>query len=172
VRVGRYQDLFPPQVDYRGRYLCRVCREILPGRLRSFCSDACKDAALIRCWPSEAARQVGKRDRGVCSRCGVDAGAMSRAFWRWYSIRVRHGGIAGVNRLQAWFCGRGWPATSGRIKWWEAHHKVPVVEGGGLCGLDGLETLCSRCHRAETAALAKRRAEARRTGVVKEQTCS
>jgi 5-methylcytosine-specific restriction endonuclease McrA len=44
-----------------------------------------------------------------------------------------------------------------RVTWWESDHIVPVVEGGGECGLEGLRTLCWRCHRAETAALAKRR---------------
>jgi hypothetical protein len=28
----------------------------------------------------------------------------------------------------------------------EAHHKVRVVDGGGLCGLEGYETLCWQCH--------------------------
>lgn len=45
---------------------------------------------------------------------------------------------------------------------WEADHVVPVVEGGGFCGLDGYRTLCVFCHRAETAALATRRTQARR----------
>lgn len=46
--------------------------------------------------------------------------------------------------------------------WWQADHVVPVVEGGGGCGLDGLRTLCTLCHLAETKALARRRAERRR----------
>ena len=45
---------------------------------------------------------------------------------------------------------------------WEADHIIPVVEGGGLCGLQNYRTLCLACHRKETAALARRRAEARR----------
>lgn len=45
---------------------------------------------------------------------------------------------------------------------WEMDHIVPVVEGGGGCGLDNLRTLCLACHRAETAALAARRARSRR----------
>ena len=42
---------------------------------------------------------------------------------------------------------------------WEMDHIVPVVEGGGSCGLDNLRTLCVACHRKETAKLAKRRAK-------------
>lgn len=44
---------------------------------------------------------------------------------------------------------------------WEADHIVPVVEGGGACGLDNYRTLCTPCHKSETAALAARLAEAR-----------
>ena len=32
---------------------------------------------------------------------------------------------------------------------WEAHHTVPVSEGGGGCDLDGFETLCVACHDDE-----------------------
>jgi hypothetical protein len=45
---------------------------------------------------------------------------------------------------------------------WEAHHKVAVVQGGGLCGLEGYETLCFRCHNEETRKLRKALADARR----------
>jgi len=48
---------------------------------------------------------------------------------------------------------------------WQADHIVPVCEGGGECGLDGLRTLCRKCHNRETAALAARRAAKRRTEV-------
>lgn len=45
---------------------------------------------------------------------------------------------------------------------WQADHIVPIAEGGGECGLDGLRTLCTCCHKRETRALARRRAERRR----------
>ena len=45
---------------------------------------------------------------------------------------------------------------------WQADHIVPVVEGGGSCRLDNLRILCVWCHKEETRALAKRRAEQRR----------
>lgn len=32
---------------------------------------------------------------------------------------------------------------------WEAHHIVPVEEGGGACELEGFELLCSPCHAEE-----------------------
>jgi 5-methylcytosine-specific restriction protein A len=42
---------------------------------------------------------------------------------------------------------------------WEAHHIIPVSEGGGQCGLENYQTLCIACHKIETAKLARRRAE-------------
>lgn len=46
---------------------------------------------------------------------------------------------------------------------WEMDHIVPVVDGGGACGLENLRTLCLPCHNKESARLAaylaKRRAE-------------
>jgi 5-methylcytosine-specific restriction endonuclease McrA len=45
---------------------------------------------------------------------------------------------------------------------WGMDHTIPVCEGGGCCDLSNLRTLCLPCHRKETAALAKRRAELRR----------
>jgi 5-methylcytosine-specific restriction endonuclease McrA len=53
----------------------------------------------------------------------------------------------------------GW--TSGRTTAWDADHIVPVVEGGGLCGLDNYRTLCHPCHKKVTADLAARLARKR-----------
>lgn len=52
--------------------------------------------------------------------------------------------------------------TSGRSSGWDADHIIPVIEGGGLCGLENYRTLCHPCHKKETAALAARRTQARR----------
>jgi 5-methylcytosine-specific restriction endonuclease McrA len=42
---------------------------------------------------------------------------------------------------------------------WQADHIVPVVEGGGECDLSNMRTLCTQCHKRETAALRKRLAK-------------
>jgi hypothetical protein len=48
--------------------------------------------------------------------------------------------------------------------WWEMDHIVEVVNGGGGCGLDNLQTLCVVCHKAKTkrlmAQLARNRKQA------------
>jgi 5-methylcytosine-specific restriction protein A len=45
---------------------------------------------------------------------------------------------------------------------WQADHVIPVVEGGGECGL--LRTLCTPCHKRVTRELAARLARARAEG--------
>jgi 5-methylcytosine-specific restriction protein A len=45
---------------------------------------------------------------------------------------------------------------------WEADHILPVVEGGGECGLEGYRTLCRPDHQRVTARLMTRLAEKRR----------
>jgi 5-methylcytosine-specific restriction endonuclease McrA len=82
---------------------------------------------------------VFKRDKGRCAICGE-----VRFIERFRSAR----GVV-VER-----------ETS--VPQWEMDHVVPVIEGGGEVGLEGLRTLCCPCHRIETAKLAARRAEARR----------
>ncbi|CAE7521226.1 DBP2 [Symbiodinium natans] len=45
---------------------------------------------------------------------------------------------------------------------WQADHVVPVWRGGGVCGLENLQTLCAACHGQKTKQEAQERAEARR----------
>ncbi|GAB5036982.1 hnh endonuclease [Nannochloropsis oceanica] len=53
------------------------------------------------------------------------------------------------------------PFNSGLF--WHADHIVPVVEGGGLQGLENFRILCVACHQTATAKLRERRAQAKRS---------
>lgn len=33
---------------------------------------------------------------------------------------------------------------------WQADHIIPVIDGGGACGLDNFQTLCTSCHQLKT----------------------
>ena len=127
----------------------------------------------MRSDPGYARKQVAKRDQGVCAGCGLDTRA-ARRIWEatrreeWedrikrkvpylpYLPAFKGISDASDGLLVAWGIMK--PFQS----WWENNHCVPVVEGGGLCGLEGYETLCQGCHRIHTAALRKRMAAQRR----------
>lgn len=163
-RTIKYSIAFPPRKDAEGRYLCRTCGVVLDGRKTSFCSQACRDDALIRCWPSEARRQVKARDKEVCAGCGLDCAAAKKiiqtAGRECWGQGVRWNGQIG--RISGYEAVWQFLATKPRSHLWEANHIVPVVEGSGGCGLDNLETLCIWCHRDHTAELRRRMAMARR----------
>jgi len=124
-----------------GRALCRQCSTEVPVGRRTFCSTACVDVWRIRTDPGFLRLKVWERDHAICARCGVDSVATAPP-WR--------NGSARKNRAR------------GTGDLWQADHIVPVAEGGGECGIDNLRTLCTACHRAETAALRKRLAAAAR----------
>jgi 5-methylcytosine-specific restriction protein A len=120
-----------------GRPLCRQCAQEIPkgGWRRTFCSDACVDAWRIKTDPAYLRLRVFERDHGICAQCSLD------------TMAIPHG--------------KRTPRARGTGHLWQADHIVPVVEGGGECGLDNLRTLCTACHKAETAALRKRLAQTR-----------
>ncbi len=154
-----------------GRRLCLECGdELSEARKRfTFCGDECRRRRAIVCHPTSARWQVKERDRGICARCGLDCKALDDAIadfgftykagiWRGKPLYGRQSELAVAWLRSQGFvrAGYGWKST------WEAHHAHPVVEGGGGCDLDGYETLCFRCHRAETKELHGRLADKRR----------
>lgn len=166
-----------------GRGLCRRCGEEVPKGRLTFCGEACIHEWKLRTDPGYLRNQVEKRDRGRCGRCGVRPQA-------WSDHHGIAGKLADVQRdidrangmskldADAWFLIRakaiherwdelfgvlrGLGYVDGRGHWWEADHVVAVVEGGGQCGIDNLQTLCLRCHKAKTRAMHRARAKGRR----------
>lgn len=151
------------------------------------CSDACRTEAKIRAGHTETIRAaVWQRDRGVCAACGFDTAAVTRTAalasdltsevlrfgtGRWrageFVLHVpteMHRAAERIDSLLREISGKALRILRERYGSppWEADHVIPVAEGGGGCGLDGYRTLCVACHRAETAALARRLAQARR----------
>lgn len=127
-----------------GRFLCWCgCgREVSPPR-RHWFSAACVDEWKGRNDLAYIRAKVFERDKGICAKCGIDCQAA-------YAKALDEKSIL-----------PGFPNDFGR-DWWEADHIVPVIRGGGQCGLDGYRTLCVPCHKGETAKLARERMTERR----------
>ena len=128
--------------DAEGRWLCKVCKAPCGGRRTAYCGNEC----WYRNTPSIMRSKVYRRDKGVCSQCGLDTEKLPTP---------KH-----------------WTATVHR---WEADHIVPVSEGGGLCGLEGYRTLCkgpdtNNCHGKVSGELRKRLNEAKRAETIQRET--
>ena len=127
-----------------GRGLCRWCSLEVPPRRFTFCSAYCVHEWKLRTQPAYLREQVFLRDRGICAACFVDTIEALR------QLRRSRGNNRGQLMLH-------WGLRTGiRRSLWEADHVVAVVEGGGECDLENIQTLCLRCHRTATRMLRKR----------------
>lgn len=133
--------------------LCTWCDKPVPRGCRVYCSAACSDEVYIRCHPGTARHHVRYRDKAVCGICGLD----TKTLLRW---KNRDKSPAEYKEMLRKFGYEDSPwARSSR---WDMDHVVPVIEGGGMCSLEGLRTLCAPCHKRKTKELASRRAQQRR----------
>ena len=135
-----------------------------------WCSRECFEDVALRCGLIKAPPLVYARGRGICATCGADAGTATRVLERirqvdrWdfrLSYTENHERTADA-RAAAFLVLDAWGVSEETRSLWDADHIVPVVEGGGGCGLENYRTLCVSCHRTQTAQLASRRAGRRR----------
>lgn len=151
---------------------CTICGDrVTPPRIH-YCSQDCIEQFQIRCWPAAGVHHLSRRDRGICSLCGLDTSLyadLPRYFVTLHDPKFFRSLFGhkmkwqDVSRAKCNCFGCVTAREALLIATWEADHIVPVSEGGGLCGPAGLRTLCGGCHRIETAKLAGRRAASKRT---------
>jgi 5-methylcytosine-specific restriction enzyme A len=127
-----------------GRGLCRWCSLEVPRGRFTFCSQFCVHEWKLRTQPAYIREKVFERDRGICADCGIDTVAAAR------KLRFSRGATR-TSLLAHWGL-----RTRSRKSLWDAHHIVPVIEGGGECDLSNIRTLCLRCHRIATTLLRNR----------------
>lgn len=135
--------------------------------------SGCVHEWMLRSTPSYMRSAVYQRDHGVCAACGVDTDALQVAVSSMPRVNTRNGTLQ-LRRLDADSRGTevyryftpDFPVVDragalsalgfrGSELWsegvWHADHVVPVEHGGGLCGLEGMQTLCAPCHRKKTS---------------------
>ncbi len=159
--------------------VCRWCSSALSGRRTAWCSFGCEQTFRENHDWSVARVAALKRDNYACVRCGrigwndlphglLGGTLMKRRDTRW---------VPPMLHIDAWRKAEA-PAFAVALQrehaWWilgvthepnnashdlEVNHKTPV-RGKRLYGcqhhLEGIETLCRRCHYAETAAQRRR----------------
>ncbi len=96
------------------------------------------------------------RDAGMCAGCGVVCELMEQRRptepLHHPTLRVGYCTVSCALRVP---CGAPYHEAV-TVEPWEAHHVVPVSEGGGGCDLGGYVILCRACHGKETGKLRKR----------------
>lgn len=148
VRTNR--DLREPlrgKKSFRGKKLlnCRWCGSQIMGMRRSFCSDVCVHEHKLRSDVGYMRKAVFERDNGICSVCKRDCEKLKKD-----ALEILKVGNDAAKFLKE----AGFPER--RIKLflnkergaslWDADHVIPVILGGGGCGLEGMRTLCVPCH--------------------------
>jgi len=158
-----YRDLPPQHKNADGKWICRWCGKVCPGRRRSWCCDECLNEYWILRDPGYARRRTYERDKGVCAICGLDT-ELIEGIVKWgmderardcrgsYYHDSQRRQVLDLIKIE----------YGGAIHLWEADHTVPVAEGGGSCGLDNIRTLCIGCHHDETRKLHGRLANKRK----------
>lgn len=146
---------------------CAWCAGALPdasfahGVNCTYCSQECAEKGRLKrggMYASTRVRaQVFGLEGGVCRKCGIDA----------HALYTRITALEPPERLSAlinakWQLPRTGAALDRLLQspkegdFWQADHIQAVAEGGGGCGLDNLQTLCTPCHRFETEKLRSR----------------
>lgn len=151
-------DLLRIMLD-RSKGQCTWCGQPVGKGRSKWCGEVCVEQFKLRCDSAYQRTFVEKRDGMVCRICGRDITAAKQ------QLREGRKAILGdqtlspdeqrrqVAELEA-ACG------FARLTHHEVDHIVPVCEGGGLCGPEGLRLTCGTCHAAETKKLSGRRAKA------------
>jgi 5-methylcytosine-specific restriction protein A len=143
-----------------GEKICYNCGGPLPKGRPYNCSTECSEEWRTKTSPSHMRFRVYQRDKGVCARCGLDTVALQEEYrklpkakgWNENDIDVR----------EEFRKAHGIPAGRTTTDWWDADHIVPVIEGGGECGLANYRTLCIPCHQTVTRELHSRAKQKRK----------
>lgn len=161
--IPRIQKIWPYDRDRKpggvNHLRCRYCGNPCAGRRTSFCSPACVHEWRLRAHPSYLRSCVRRRDRGVCAVCRRDTYALRNRLYA--LLRTNPDGVFSfLNRHRLSYKKEmRWNQEEVRVtihSLWQADHVIPIVEGGGGCGLENLQSLCVWCHRKATRALRAR----------------
>ncbi|CBZ53606.1 conserved hypothetical protein [Neospora caninum Liverpool] len=121
-----------------------------------FCSGDCRAAFFARKNADSLRRQVFRSDRGICCSCGIDCVALLAGV---KAMRAAGQDAATIGAFIGSFAPafRAFPTLCALLirepvdgNAWHADHIIPVHQGGGLCDLTNVQTLCRACHQLKT----------------------
>ncbi|XP_072020208.1 DNA annealing helicase and endonuclease ZRANB3-like [Amphiura filiformis] len=148
-------------VDKDGCPLCLFCGQATLSEAESrhkgaawdrrFCSEQCKEEHGLRNKSSKFAREkLLEAEHGICQQCGLHAHDlftqvrdMAKSQRKDFLKSTPYASLS-AQKLNEMI------KTPYAGQYWHADHIVAVYEGGGLCSLDNLRTLCVMCHEKVT----------------------
>lgn len=147
--MKRYLDKFIPAKDLPRTEdnlpCCRWCNKGVIKPRRTICSNECQHELLIRTNNRYIRDCLYKRDKAICSVCKIDTKQIAANALKLADEEL-HNYLKSNNislKRKIWIRKHG-----GGL--WDADHIVTVKDGGGVCGLDNLRTLCISCHKNKT----------------------
>ena len=143
--MGKLVDAKLLPKDENGNTCCRWCNKpVLPPR-RTMCSPKCVHELSLRINGRYLRNCVYERDKGVCAICKIDTKITAKQARELTGQDLdeflKKYGISKKRKL--------WVKKHGGGLW-DADHIIPVKDGGGMCGLDNIRTLCIMCHKNVT----------------------
>jgi 5-methylcytosine-specific restriction protein A len=124
---------------------CRWCGKGVNKPRRTICSNECQHELLLRISNRYIRDCLFLRDKGICCMCNTDTKKIANQALK-ISNEEKNDFLKSHNislKRKIWIRKHG-----GGL--WDADHIIPVKDGGGLCGLDNLRTLCISCHKNVT----------------------
>jgi hypothetical protein len=135
-----------------GLTCCRWCGMGVKPPKRTMCSPECVHELKLRINGRYLRDCVYKRDRGICAICNIDtkktASTANRLTCEEKIKFLEDNSISTKRKIWVQKHGGGL---------WDADHIIAVKEGGGLCGLENIRTLCIKCHKVVTKSLVSKK---------------
>ena len=145
---GKYKKKEELGKTEEGYTCCRWCKKSVKPPRRTICSEECAHELKIRTSGRYLRSCVYKRDKGVCSICNLDTKLISH---KALSIENTDERNIYLKENEIPLKRKIWKRKNGGGLW-DADHIIPVKDGGGLCGIDNIRTLCIPCHKKKTYA--------------------
>ena len=173
--MGQRRNAKSSRRTHNGVDLCQVCDS--PATVRGlYCCEQHAEEFRVMASESYARQKTFERDAGVCAECGLNTCYLSmlrtKANGSWQRFRLvlgekRRWRSEQECRSILYRYSALWVKAIIRYRipqhlWihgplWQSDHILPVVRGGGSCGMQNRQTLCFFCHSIKTNAESKGR---------------
>ncbi|BFZ17035.1 hypothetical protein BsWGS_20074 [Bradybaena similaris] len=169
----------PQVVTDSGAPLCLQCQRPVSSPLLSaetisnpdnawqlrLCSFSCMDKYWTLSKASYCRDQLYEVERGVCQLCRFDTHTLFTHIKVTRSLTARADILMkSPYRTLTQTQRKKMIQEPQAGQFWHADHILPVWQGGGMCDLDNLRTLCTPCHTKVTSRQANQRAAVRKLG--------